>query len=192
MGYEASLFIPIAIGIVSKIDIQKFDNAINVAVKEISTRYDFNTSKTKVDFDKKTMMVHVLTENDMRMKAVEGIIIGRVIKQGIDAQVLDFGKELYASGNMVKKDINLKQGVDKVTAKKIVGIIKESAKKVQASIMDEQVRVTGKNIDDLQEVIAILEKSEVGMPLKQLSIKSENTFKVLLSFIFSFDHFRMC
>jgi len=100
------------------------------------------------------------------MKAVEGIIIGRVIKQGIDAQVLDFGKELYASGNMVKKDINLKQGVDKVTAKKIVGIIKESAKKVQASIMDEQVRVTGKKIDDLQEVIAILEKAEVGMPLQ--------------------------
>ena len=158
--------------IVSKIDIQKFDNAINVAVKEISTRYDFNTSKTKVDFDKKTMMVHVLTENDMRMKAVEGIIIGRVIKQGIDAQVLDFGKELYASGNMVKKDINLKQGVDKVTAKKIVGIIKESAKKVQASNMDEQVRVTGKKIDDLQEVIAILEKSEVGMPLQFENFRS--------------------
>ena len=158
--------------IVSKIDIQKFDNAINVAVKEISTRYDFNPSKTKVDFDKKTMMVHVLTENDMRMKAVEGIIIGRVIKQGIDDQVLDFGKELYASGNMVKKDINLKQGVDKVTAKKIVGIIKESAKKVQASIMDEQVRVTGKKIDDLQEVIAILEKSEVGMPLQFENFRS--------------------
>lgn len=152
--------------IVSKIDIQKFDNAINVAVKEISTRYDFNQSKTKVEFDKKTMMVHILTENDMRMKAVEGIIIGRVIKQGIEASVLDFGKELYASGNMVKKDVNLKQGVDKVTAKKIVGIIKESAKKVQASIMDEQVRVTGKKIDDLQEVIAILEKSDVGIPLQ--------------------------
>ncbi len=84
--------------IVSKIDVQKFDNAINVAVKEISTRYDFNQSKTKVEFDKKEMMVHVLTENDMRMKAVEGIIIGRVIKQGIEASVLDFGKELIQTG----------------------------------------------------------------------------------------------
>lgn len=158
--------------IVSKIDIQKFDNAINVAVKEISTRYDFNQSKTKVEFDKKTFMVHVLTENDMRMKAVEGIIIGRVIKQGIAAQVLDFGKELYASGNMVKKDINLKQGIDKETAKKVVKIIKETEKKVQASIMDEQVRVTGKKIDDLQELISILEKSDVGMPLQFENFRS--------------------
>ncbi|MFN8167019.1 MAG: DUF520 family protein, partial [Bacteroidia bacterium] len=85
--------------IVSKIDVQRLDNAINVAVKEISTRYDFNQSKTTVELDKKTMMIHVLTENDMRMKAIEGIIIGRAIKQGIDPQVLDFGKEIYASGN---------------------------------------------------------------------------------------------
>ena len=117
-------------------------------------------------------MVHVLTENDMRMKAVEGIIIGRVIKQGIAAQVLDFGKELYASGNMVKKDINLKQGIDKETAKKVVKIIKETEKKVQASIMDEQVRVTGKKIDDLQELISILEKSDVGMPLQFENFRS--------------------
>lgn len=145
---------------------QKFDNAINVAVKEISTRYDFNQSKTKVEFDKKEMIVSVVTENDMRMKAVEGIIIGRVIKQGIDAQVLDFGKELYASGNMVKKDIKLRQGIDKDIAKKVVKIIKDSGKKVQPSTMDEQVRVTGKKIDDLQEIIAILEKADVGIPLQ--------------------------
>ncbi|MBL0104933.1 MAG: DUF520 family protein [Bacteroidetes bacterium] len=80
--------------IVSKIDLQRLDNAINVAIKEISTRYDFNQSKTKVELDKKTMMIHILTENDMRMKAVEGIIIGRVMKQAIDPQSLDFGKEL--------------------------------------------------------------------------------------------------
>ncbi len=158
--------------IVSKIDIQKFDNAINVAVKEISTRYDFNQSKTKLEFDKKTMLVSILTENDMRMKAIEGIIIGRVIKQGIDAQVLDFGKELYASGNMVKKDVKLKEGIDKEIAKKVVKLIKESAKKVQASIMDEQVRVTGKKIDDLQEVIALLEKSDVGLPLQFENFRS--------------------
>lgn len=152
--------------IVSKIDVQRLDNAINVAVKEISTRYDFNQSKTTVELDKKTMMIHVLTENDMRMKAIEGIIIGRAIKQGIDPQVLDFGKEIYASGNMVKKDIKLKQGVDKETAKKIVKMIKDTGMKVQPSIMDEQIRVTGKKIDDLQSLITFLEKAEVGIPLQ--------------------------
>lgn len=152
--------------IISKVDLQKFDNAMNAAIKEISTRYDFNQSKTKVEFDKKEMTVSVVTENDMRMKAVEGILIGRFIKQGIDSQVLDFGKEMYASGNMVKKDIKVRQGIDKETAKKVVKIIKDSGKKVQPATMDEQVRVTGKKLDDLQEIMSILEKSDVGIPLQ--------------------------
>src|SRR3954466_9921539 len=99
--------------IVSKVDIQKLDNAINVVNREISTRYDFHDSKTKVELDKKELMLHVVTENDMRMKTIEEIIIGRMVKQGLDTNCLDFGKELYASGNMVKKDIKVKQGVDK-------------------------------------------------------------------------------
>jgi len=152
--------------IVSKIEVQKLDNAINAAVKEIKTRYDFNNSKTELELDKKTMMIHVLTENDMRLKTVEGMIIGRMVKQGLDAKSLDFGKELYASGNMVKKDITIKQGVDKDTAKKLVKMIKDTGMKVQPSIMDEQVRVTGKKIDDLQKLIGMLEKSDVGIPLQ--------------------------
>lgn len=152
--------------IVSKIDTQKLDNAINVVVKEITTRFDFNNSKTTVELDKKTLNIHVLTENDMRLKTIEGIIIARMLKQGVDPQSLDFGKELYASGSMVKKDIKVKQGIDKETAKKVVKIIKESGMKVQASIMDEQVRVTGKKIDDLQDVIELMKKQEVGIPLQ--------------------------
>jgi cyclic-di-GMP-binding protein len=152
--------------IVSKIDTQKLDNAINVVIKEITTRFDFNNSKTTVELDKKTLNIHVLTENDMRMKTIEGIIIGRMLKQGVDPQSLDFGKELYASGSMVKKDIKVKQGIEKDTAKKIVKIIKDSGMKVQTSIMDEQVRVTGKKIDDLQEVIELMKKQNVGTPLQ--------------------------
>ena len=152
--------------IISKIDIQKLDNAIIAAVKELATRYDFNNSKSTIELDKKTMMIHVLTENDMRMKSIEGMIIGRMIKQGLDPQSLDSGKELYASGNMVKKDIKVKQGIDKETAKKLVKLIKDTGMKVQPSIMDEQVRVSGKKIDNLQELISILEKEQVGIPLQ--------------------------
>ena len=152
--------------IVSKIDIQKLDNSINAASKEISTRYDFNNSKTTVELDKKTLEIHVLTENDMRLKTIEGIIIGRMVKQGLDSMCLDFGKELYAYGNMVKKDIKLKEGVDKETGKKIVKIIKDSGMKVQPSIMDQQVRVSGKKIDDLQKIMSMLEKSDIGIPLQ--------------------------
>lgn len=152
--------------IVSKTDLQRLDNAINTAIKEIANRFDFSGSKTTVELDKKTMMIHIVTENDMRMKAVEGMIIGRMVKQQLDTTCLDFGKELYASGNMVKKDIKVKQGVDKETARKIVKLIKDSGKKVQASIMDEQVRVTGKKIDDLQELIAYMEQQQLGLPLQ--------------------------
>jgi uncharacterized protein YajQ (UPF0234 family) len=152
--------------IVSKTDLQKLDNAVNTAVKEILNRFDFNGSKTTVELDKKTMMIHIVTEDDMRMKSIEGIIISRMIKQQLESSCLDFGKELYASGNMVKKDIKVKQGVDKDTARKIVKLIKDSGKKVQASIMDEQVRVTGKKIDDLQDIIAYMEKQQVGIPLQ--------------------------
>jgi uncharacterized protein YajQ (UPF0234 family) len=89
-----------------------------------------------------------------------------MVKQGLTSSSLDFGKSFYASGNMIKKDIKVKQGVDKETAKKIVKIIKDSGKKVQASIMDEQVRVTGKKIDDLQEVIALMEGQQLDLPLQ--------------------------
>jgi uncharacterized protein YajQ (UPF0234 family) len=152
--------------IVSKIEIQRLDNAINAASKELSTRFDFHNSKTEVELDKKEMLIHVLTENDMRMKTIEGVIISRMVKQALEPGALDFGKELYASGNMVKKDIKVKQGIDKDTARKIVKIIKETGMKVQASIMDEQVRVTGKKIDDLQQVIAVIKKSSLELPLQ--------------------------
>jgi uncharacterized protein YajQ (UPF0234 family) len=152
--------------IVSKIEIQRLDNAINAASRELSTRFDFHNSKTEVELDKKEMVIHVLTENDMRMKTIEGIIISRMVKQALEPSCLDFGKELYASGNMVKKDIKVKQGIDKDTARKIVKIIKESGMKVQASIMDEQVRVTGKKIDDLQQIISVVKKSALDLPLQ--------------------------
>ena len=100
------------------------------------------------------------------MQAIIDIIIARMVKQTLSSKSLDQGKELYASGNMVKKDIKIKQGVDKDTAKKLVKIIKDTGMKVQPSIMDEQIRVTGKKIDDLQSLITLLEKAQVGIPLQ--------------------------
>jgi uncharacterized protein YajQ (UPF0234 family) len=152
--------------IVSKVDLQRLDNAINVAIREVTSRYDFHESKSTIELDKKTMMLHIVTENDMRMKAIEGIIISRMIKQSLDAGSLDFGKELYAAGNMVKKDIKVKQGIDKDTARKIVKMIKDLGLKVQASIMDEQVRVTGKKLDDLQSVQAAVLTQKLELPVQ--------------------------
>lgn len=158
--------------IVSEIDLQKLDNAINVAVKEISSRYDFHGSKTELTLDKKTMLITFVTENDMRVKAIQDILIARMLKQGLDPASLDFGKDHYASGNMIRKEVRVKKGIDKDTAKKLVKCIKDSGLKVQASIMDEQLRVTGKKIDDLQATMAQVKASGVELPLQFTNFRS--------------------
>lgn len=158
--------------IVSKIDSQTLDNAINNSKKEILNRFDFNDSKSTVELDKKTNEVTIVTENEMRLKAIEDSIISRMIKQGLDPKSMDFGKEQYASGSMIRKEIKIKEGIDKETAKKLVKAIKDSGIKVQASIMDDQVRVQGKKIDDLQAVIALCRKENFDQPLQYINMRN--------------------
>jgi len=158
--------------IVSKVDSQTFDNAMNNAKKEILNRYDFSSSKSTIDHDKKTNVITIITEDDMRLKAIIDAIISKMVKQNLDASSLDFGKEQYASGNMIRKEVSIKEGIDKETAKKIVAKIKASGSKAQASIMDDQVRVQSKNIDDLQAVIALCRKEDFGQPLQYINMRS--------------------
>jgi cyclic-di-GMP-binding protein len=158
--------------IVSKIDHQSLDNAINTARREIQTRFDFRDSKSEIEFDKKTLNIHILTENEMRVTAIEDVLRSKLIKQKIDPACMDFGKEQYASGNMIKKDIKIKEGIDKDTAKKVVKVIKDTGLKVQAQIMDDQVRVTGKKFDDLQAAIASVRAGNFEIPLQFQNMKS--------------------
>jgi cyclic-di-GMP-binding protein len=157
--------------IVNKIDLQTLDNAINVARKDITSRYDFKGSKSTIELDKKLLNIHILTESEMRIEAIEDTIRSRMIKQGLNPLALDFGKEQYASGNLLKKDIKIKQGIDKETAKKIVKHIKDLKLKVEAQIMDEQVRVTGKKIDELQAVISNVRSATFEIPVQFVNLK---------------------
>lgn len=158
--------------IVSKIDPQTLDNAINNAKKEILNRYDFNGSKSTIDLDKKTNEITIVTEDDMRLKAIVDSIITRMVKQSLDPKALDMGKEEYASGNMLRKEIKIREGIDKEAAKKIVKKIKDSGLKVQASIMEDQVRVQGKKIDDLQSVISVCRGEDFGQPLQYINMRN--------------------
>jgi uncharacterized protein YajQ (UPF0234 family) len=158
--------------IISKVDPQVVENAINVAKKEIINRYDFHGSKSEIDFNKKDLTLLLTTENEMRIKAMIDIIINRGLKQGIDARSYDLTEKFYASGATVKQNIKLRNGLDKETMKKIVKAIKDSGLKVQASQMDNIVRVTGKKIDDLQGVMALLRGGDFGFPLQFDNMKS--------------------
>ena len=158
--------------IVSKVDAQTLDNAINNAKKEILNRYDFNGSNSTVELDKKTNVITIVTEDDMRLKAITDSIISRMMKQNLDPKSLDFGKDIAASGNMIRKELKIKEGIDKEAAKKIVAKIKDSKLKVQASMMDDQVRVQSKNIDDLQKVISLCKGEDFGQPLQFINMRN--------------------
>ncbi len=158
--------------IVSKVDVQKLDNAINTAAKEISTRYDFHGSKTEVELDKKLLVIKIVTEDDMRMDAIRDIIISRVMKQGLEASCLDFGKEHAAAGAMIRKEVKIIDGIEKEAAKKVVKAIKDSGLKVQAAIMEDQIRVTGKKLDDLQATIAVVRQANFEQPLQFINFRN--------------------
>jgi uncharacterized protein YajQ (UPF0234 family) len=157
--------------IVSKVDPQTLDNAVNVAIKEIQNRYDLKDSKTEVELNKKDSIIQVTTNNEMSMKSIIDIIITRMAKQGIDPKSLDLGEEAYPSGATLKKEMKVKTGVDKDSCRKIIKDIKDSKIKVTPAQMDEIIRVTAKKIDDLQAVIAMVRAKDYGIPLQFINMK---------------------
>ncbi len=156
----------------SKVDVQTLDNAINVVKKEITNRYDFKGSHVEIDLDKKAMVLKLEVESDMKLEQVEDVLISKSLKQGLDARCYDRSKPHYPSGKYVRKEITIRNGLDKDAAKKVVKLIKDSGLKVQVAIMDDIVRVTGKKIDDLQEVIQLCNQANLDMPLQYINMKS--------------------
>ncbi|MBY0535128.1 MAG: YajQ family cyclic di-GMP-binding protein [Chitinophagaceae bacterium] len=158
--------------IVSKVDAQALDNAVNVTTKEITNRFDFKGSHVKIDLQKKDFKILIETEDDMKMRQLIDVLINRAHKQGISPEAFDTSKESYQSGKLTKQEIQVRNGLKQEDAKKIVKQIKDSGLKVQASINDDIVRVTGKKIDDLQLVIQATKSWELGIPLQFENMRS--------------------
>ena len=156
--------------IVSKVDMQEVDNAINQAIKEISQRYDFKDSKSEIKWEKKDEII-VIGDSDYKLKTVIDLLQGKFVKRGISLKSLEYGKVEDASGGLKRQVIKIVQGIQKEKAKEVVEAIKKSGLKVQAQIMDDQVRVTGKKIDDLQEVIQILKTKDLGVALQCVNMR---------------------
>jgi cyclic-di-GMP-binding protein len=156
--------------IVSKVDMQEVDNAVNQTVKEIAQRYDFKGSKCEVTLEKESLKV--LADDDFRLKSIIDILQSKFIKRGISVKALQYGKAETASGGMVRQIITIQQGISKEKGKEINAVIKETKLKVQSQIQDDQVRVTGKNIDDLQEVIKILKGKDLEVEMQFVNFRS--------------------
>jgi cyclic-di-GMP-binding protein len=152
--------------IVSRIDLQEVDNAVNITRKAILSRFDFRQSKTEITLDKKEKKIRVTTEDDMKMRAVQEGLIENLVKRKVDTKGLEVKPSQMAAQGMIQREISIKEGVDSDTARNIVKMIKDKKLKVQAAIQESQVRVTGKKIDDLQEVIQMLRAANLPIPLQ--------------------------
>jgi uncharacterized protein YajQ (UPF0234 family) len=152
--------------VVSRVDMQEMDNAVNQVKKEIATRFDFRGSKTQIDLDRKEGEIHVLTEDDMKLRAVKDMLIAKVVRRSIEADAMVFRDSEKAGGDMVRQTVKITNGIDIDTARKVVKVVKDAKLKVQSAIQGEEVRITGKQRDDLQDAIQILKEADLGMPLQ--------------------------
>ncbi len=156
--------------IASKVDMQEVDNAINQTRKEVSQRYDFKGTHNEIDLSDN--VITILAADDYKLAAIIDILIGKLVQRKVSSKALDYGKKENASHNAVRQNISLVQGVDKEKGKAIVKEIKASKLKVQAQIMDDQVRVTGKKLDDLQAVIQLLKGKDFDLDLQFVNMRN--------------------
>ena len=161
-----------SVDVVSKVDLQALDNAINNVKREISTRFDFKNVKSEITFDRKAKYIHIVTGDDWKVKAVAEMLIGQCTRLKVDSKCLDLKEIESTSHGTVKVDILIKEGIPKETSRKIVKFIKGLKIKVQPAIQDDQVRLTGKKIDDLQEIMRLLKEQGYNISLQFVNMKS--------------------
>jgi cyclic-di-GMP-binding protein len=151
--------------IVSKVDLQEVSNAIQNALKEIHTRFDLKDSKSDIQLEGKEALV-LSSADEYKLKAVTDILQSKLIKRGVPIKALDYGVVESAAGSSVRQKITMQQGIPIEKAREIVKLIKDSKKKVQASIQGDTVRVSGKDRDALQEIIALLRGHDFGIDMQ--------------------------
>jgi uncharacterized protein YajQ (UPF0234 family) len=155
--------------IVSKTDLAEVDNAVAGVMREISTRFDFKGSISKVE--RKEAELTITADDAMKLKQVTELVKGYFVRRKLDPGCLEWKPEEKATGNTVRQTVVIKQGIDRDLAKKIVTAIKESKMKVQTSIQGDELRISGKKRDDLQEAIAVVRSLKIEQPLQYLNFR---------------------
>ena len=156
--------------VVSEVDLQEVDNAVNQALKEVGQRFDFRGSKSTITLE--GVQIKVVSDDDHKLNNVVEILQGRIIKRGISLKNLDYGKIEAGFSGTSRQIITVKKGLDKEKAKDVIAFLKNSKCKVQAQVQDDQVRVTGKNKDDLQNAIAEMRQHDFDIALQFINFRS--------------------
>jgi cyclic-di-GMP-binding protein len=161
-----------SLDVVSTVDLQLLDNAVNNTKREIASRFDFRGIKSDINLDRKEKKIQIISGDEWKVKTVKDILIGQAVRQKVDPKSLEFGKIETASLTVARMEIQVKEGIPKEVGQKIVKYIKSLKIKVQPAILDEKVRITGKQIDDLQEIMRLLREQDYGVPLQFVNMKS--------------------
>ena len=155
--------------IVSRTEIPEVDNALQSAMREIGTRYDFKGSKCSIERSDETLVIKA--DDDMKLRQMQELLRGHLAKRKVDHGAFDFGKPEMASGNTIRQTITIKQGVERELAQKIVKKIKGSKLKVQVAIQGDELRISGKKRDDLQTAIETVEGLKIALPLQFVNFR---------------------
>ena len=158
--------------IVSDLDMQEVDNAVNQTSKEIGTRFDFRGGKSSIELDKETKKIKIMADDDLKLRSIHQMLEQKMAKRGLDLRGVEYGPEEQASGGVIRQQVTLKTGLEKEGAKEVTRVIKDSKLKVNVEIQDKQVRVTAKKIDDLQAVISLLKENKFKIPLQFVNMRS--------------------
>lgn len=156
--------------IVSEVDLQEVDNAINQARKEVEGRYDFKGSKAEIQWDKKEIVL--IAEDDYKIEQMGSILQTKLHRRGIDIKSVKFEKVEEAGGRLLRQKVTLLQGIDRELAKDIVKSIKDSKLKVQPAVVDDKVRVTSKSIDELQSTISLIKGGSFAQALQFINMRA--------------------
>ena len=152
--------------VVSKVEMPEVINAIQQATKEILTRYDLKDSKSRIDLNEKDHKINLASQDEFKLKAVVEILEQKLVKRKVPLKAMTYGPVTPAAGSTVRQEITMQQGIPIEKAREIVRVIKDSKKKVQASIQADLVRVSGKDRDTLQEVMGLLRQQDFGIDMQ--------------------------
>ena len=161
-----------SVDVVSRVDLQALDNAANNVKREIATRFDFRNVRTEITLNKKESFIHIRTGDEMKIKSIREMLIDQCVRLKIDPKCLDFKEIEATSRGGAKTNVMIKEGIPKETCQKMVKLIKGLKLKVQPAIQDQQLRLTGKKIDDLQAIMQRLKEEDYGIPLQFVNMKS--------------------
>lgn len=161
-----------SLDIVSRVEFPEIDNAINNFKKSLATRFDFRGVQADVEFDQKEKKLKFVTVDHMKMKAVQEMFQSAAQRRGIALKSFDWGEFEPGAAGTIKCHVKIRNGLEQEVSKQIVKIIKDSKLKVQASIQGEEIRLSGKQIDDLRSVMALLNASDLPVPLQYVNMKS--------------------